>query len=43
MCKTNPVAFVELLFWKTSAECYELIEGYGTLARKRYQPMVITE
>ena len=35
MCEQNPVAFVELMFWKTSGECYELTEGYGTLARRK--------
>jgi len=33
--KENPVMFVEALFWKTSADCYEITEGYGTLARER--------
>lgn len=31
----NPVLFVEVLFWKTSGECYEITEGYGVLERKR--------
>lgn len=35
MSKTNPVIFLEVLFWKTSGECFELTEGYGTLARKK--------
>ena len=25
----NPLLFAELLVWKTSGECYELVEGYG--------------
>ena len=31
----NPLIFVELLFWKTSQDVYELTEGYGTLERER--------
>lgn len=27
---TNKTLFVEVLFWKTKAEVYELEEGYGT-------------
>ena len=26
---------VELLFWKTNTECYEMVEGYGSLNVKR--------
>jgi len=33
--KENTVMFVEALFWKSSADCYEITEGYGTLARER--------
>ena len=31
----NPILFVEVLFWKTTADCYEITEGYGSLARER--------
>ena len=33
--KTNPMVVVELLFWKTNTECYEMVEGYGSLNVKR--------
>ena len=36
MSTTNPLMFVELLFWKTSQDCYELSEGYGVFQRERY-------
>ena len=36
MASKNPLMFVELLLWKTSRDCYELTEGYGTLERERY-------
>ena len=32
----NAMVMVDLLFWKSSAECYEIVEGYGTLEVKRY-------
>ena len=32
----NPLIFVELLFWKTSQDVYELTEGYGALERERF-------
>ena len=35
MAKANPLMFVELLFWKTSRDCYELTQGYGTLEREK--------
>eukprot|EP00795_Rhopilema_esculentum_P013899 gene13899-4849_t len=33
--KSNPMVVVELLFWKSNTECYEIIEGYGSLESKR--------
>ena len=36
MAEKNPLMFVELLFWKTSRDCYELEMGYGTVERQRY-------
>lgn len=36
MAEKNPLMFVELLFWKTSRDCYELEMGYGTVERHRY-------
>ena len=35
MAKGNSLMFVELLFWKTSRDCYELEVGYGTLEKER--------
>ena len=35
MAGKNPLLFAELLFWKTSRDCYELTEGYGTLEREK--------
>ncbi|XP_021358144.1 protein timeless homolog [Mizuhopecten yessoensis] len=32
--ETNPKAFMELLFWKSSKEASELVEGYGTYQSK---------
>ena len=29
MASTNPMMFAEVLFWKTTADVYELTEGYG--------------
>ena len=34
--KTNPMVVVDLLFWKSNAECYETVEGYGSLEKQRY-------
>jgi len=28
----NPVLLAELVVWKTSGDCYEIVEGYGSLA-----------
>lgn len=36
MAGKNPLLFAELLFWKTSRDCYELTEGYGALEREKY-------
>jgi len=33
--KTNPMVVVDLLFWKSNAECYEIVEGYGSLEKQR--------
>jgi hypothetical protein len=30
----NPALYAELIFWKSSAECYEITEGYGSLAHR---------
>lgn len=30
----NPLTFVELLFWKTSRDAYEIEEGYGSYKEK---------
>lgn len=38
----NPIMFVEVLFWKTPADCYEITEGYGSLARERDAKMRAT-
>ena len=27
----NPVLLAELVVWKTSGDCYEIVEGYGSL------------
>jgi timeless len=35
MSASNPLMFVELLFWKTSRDCYELEMGYGTTEREK--------
>ncbi len=35
MAACNPLMFVELLFWKTSRDCYELEMGYGTVEMER--------
>ena len=35
MTTKNPLMFVELLFWKTSQDCYELTAGYGTREREK--------
>lgn len=37
MTASNPLMFVELFFWKTSQDLYELTQGYGALERERYQ------
>ena len=39
----NPLIFVELLFWKTSQDVYELTEGYGALERERFDCRSITD
>jgi hypothetical protein len=36
MAKSNPLMYVELLFWKTSHDCYELTRVYGTLEREKH-------
>ena len=36
----NPLIFVELLFWKTSQDVYELTEGYGALERERFEHLL---
>lgn len=28
----NPVLLAELVAWKNAGDCYEIVEGYGTLA-----------
>lgn len=28
----NPVLLAELVIWKTAGDCYEIEEGYGSLA-----------
>ena len=28
----NPMLFVELVVWKSAGNCYEIMEGYGSLA-----------
>ena len=30
LCEKNPKMFVEILFWKTSKDAVEIMEGYGT-------------
>ncbi len=35
MAARNPLMFMELLFWKTSKDCYELEMGYGVVERER--------
>ena len=36
MLPKNRVLLVELAVWKSAGDCYEITEGYGTLAL-RYQ------
>ena len=31
----NPLLFAELLVWRTSGECYELVEGYGAREKEK--------
>ncbi len=35
MARNNPLMYVELLIWKTSSDCYELIAGYGSKEREK--------
>lgn len=28
----NPVLLAELVVWKSAGDCYEIVEGYGSLA-----------
>ena len=28
----NPALVAELVLWKSSGDCYEIVEGYGSLA-----------
>merc|ERR1712045_864167 len=34
-CKKNKKVFMEILFWKTSQEALEILEGYGTHTTSR--------
>lgn len=34
----NPVLLAELVVWKNAGDCYEIVEGYGSLAL-RYKKM----
>ncbi|EDV28195.1 uncharacterized protein TRIADDRAFT_53559 [Trichoplax adhaerens] len=33
--KSNPVVYVETLFWKSAGDCYEITEGYGSLSKEK--------
>lgn len=37
----NPVLLAELVVWKTSGDCYEIVEGYGSLAL-RYETALLS-
>lgn len=37
----NPVLLAELVVWKTSGDCYEIVEGYGSLPL-RYVIVLLT-
>jgi len=37
----NPVLLAELVVWKTSGDCYEIVEGYGSL-ELRYEIVLVT-
>ena len=37
----NPVLLAELVVWKSSGDCYEIVEGYGSLPL-RYAIVLLT-
>ena len=37
----NPVLLAELVVWKSSGDCYEIVEGYGSLPL-RYAVVLLT-